>query len=235
MQLVKDPKRDDNIRTWNFTARQEWDLQQHVLVESTRNIPEEASSPNIFPLYKVRLHVKRQYGFYIYNVALIMCLITALTFTSFAVDVDSIGDRVQITLTLLLTSVAFKYYVQQFVPTVSYLTLMDKYILSCMVFQFSMAAVHNSVAGLIKNKNSLNYFEWACFGSGVFAFVVIHIVFGIYSVKYVMKTKKQMKIDRDNYKKLNPGNYSRPMEKSDGEETGTGTILTKETVFLSTK
>lgn len=219
VQLVKDPIRDDNIRTWNFTARQEWELQQHVLVESTQNEPEEASSPNIFPLYKIRLHVKRQYGFYLYNVASIMCLITALTFTSFAVGVDSIGDRIQITLTLLLTSVAFKYYVQQFVPTVSYLTLMDKYILSCMVFQFSMAAIHNSVAGLISNKNSLFYFEWICFGSGLATFALIHVVFGVLSVKYVMKNKKQMAKDRNDYKRTNPGNYSKPMEKSE-KDTG---------------
>ena len=215
VNLRKDPNRDDNIRTWNFTARQEWDLQQHVLAESTQNIPEEGSSPNVFPLYKVRLHVRRQYGFYLYNIALIMCLITALTFTSFAVNVDSIGDRIQITLTLLLTSVAFKYYVQQFVPTVSYLTFMDKYILSCMVFQFSMAAIHNSVAGLISNKNSLSVFEWACFGAGLFAFVAINVVFGIFSVVHVMRTNKLMRMDKEEYRKTNPGNYSKPMSKSE--------------------
>ena len=213
VSLLKDPNRDDNIRTWNFTARQEWDLQQHVLVESTQNTPEEGSSPNIFPLYKVRLHVRRQYGFYLYNIALIMCLITALTFTSFAVSIDSIGDRIQITLTLLLTSVAFKYYVQQFVPTVSYLTFLDKYILACMVFQFSMAAIHNSVAGLISNKKSLGIFEWACFGAGLFVFLAINIGFGIFSVIHNMEAKRLMRIDKENYKKMNPGNYTRPMTK----------------------
>ncbi|XP_065062175.1 glycine receptor subunit alpha-3-like isoform X2 [Rhopilema esculentum] len=204
INLLKDPHKNDNIRTWNFTARQEWDLQQHVLVESTENIPEEGSSPNIFPLYKVQLHVMRQYGFYLYNVALIMCLITALTFSSFAVKVDSIGDRIQITLTLLLTSVAFKYYVQQFVPTVSYLTLMDKYILSCMIFQFAMAAIHNSVAGLITNAKALIYFEWSCFGLALTVFIVIHIVFAIISLKYVVKNKKRMRADKERYRATNP-------------------------------
>ena len=209
--LQKDPNRDDNIRTWNFTARQEWDLQQHVLTESTENQPEEGSSPNIFPLYKVRLHVRRQFGFYLYNIALIMCLITALTFTSFAVGADSIGDRIQITLTLLLTSVAFKYYVQQFVPTVSYLTFMDKYILSCMIFQFGMAAAHNSVAGLISSKSSLRYFEWVCFGVGLLVFVAINIFFGIMSFVYTMQTRRLMRDDKKRYKNTNPGKYSQPM------------------------
>ena len=140
-----------------------------------------------------------------------MCLITALTFTSFAVGVDSIGDRIQITLTLLLTSVAFKYYVQQFVPTVSYLTFMDKYILSCMIFQFSMAAVHNSVTGLISNKDSLTYFEWVCFGAGLFVLVAINVVFGIISVVYMMQTRTLMKDDKEMYKMTNPGKYSPPI------------------------
>eukprot|EP00794_Sanderia_malayensis_P004594 gene4594-5197_t len=41
IKMAKDPDRDDNIRTWNFTARQEWDLQKHVLTESTQNDPED--------------------------------------------------------------------------------------------------------------------------------------------------------------------------------------------------
>lgn len=145
----------------------------------------------------------RQYSFYIYNVALIMCFITILTFSSFAVKADSVGDRIQITLTLLLTSVAFKYYVQQFVPTVSYLTLMDKYVLTCMVFQFFMAAVHNSVSGVITDKTVLQYFEWICLGLALFCFVVFHIIFAIYSMKYKIKNNKQMVADKKAYKDTN--------------------------------
>ena len=203
--LLKDPKRDDNIRTWNFTARQEWDLQPHVLTQSTQSIPEEGASKNIFPLYQIRLHVMRQYGFYIYNVAIIMCLITALTFSAFSVKVDSVGDRIQITLTLLLTSVAFKYYVQQFVPTVSYLTLMDKYLLCCMVFQFAMA-IHNSVSGMITNSKSLHYFEWIVFGTSLSVFVLYHLVFGMLSIIYLWQAKRQIIKDRQEYKDTNTEN-----------------------------
>ena len=132
-----------------------------------------------------------------------MCLITALTFTSFAVGADSTGDRIQITLTLLLTSVAFKYHVQQFVPAVSYLTFMDKYILSCMIFQFGMAAIHDSAGGLISNKESLWHFEWACFGVGLIVFLAMNVVFGIKSLEYVRKARKSMKEDKEKYLQAN--------------------------------
>ena len=138
MTLQKDPEKEDNIRTESFFAPQEWKLCSHVLTESKKSEETSGVSSNRYPQYEIRMNVRRQYKFYIYNVFLVMLLITTLTFGSFAVEADATGDRIQISLTLLLTSVAFKYYVQQFAPTVSYLTLIDKYVLSCMVFQFSL-------------------------------------------------------------------------------------------------
>ena len=213
IKLCKDPDRDDNIRTWNFTAIQEWELQKHVLLEIGKIPPEEGSSENTYPLYKVQLHVRRKYGFYIYNIALLMCLITTLTFTTFAVEVYAVGDRIQITLTLLLTSVAFKYYVQQFVPTVSYLTFLDKYILSCLIFQFGMAAVHNTISGLITSTKSLAIFEVACFEIGLFVFMGMNTVFAAMSVAKVKDVNRKVKKHREEYMETNKHAKARCEEK----------------------
>ena len=210
VKLLKDPKQDDNIRTWNFTGKQEWDLQQHVLVERGETPKEKASSPCIFPLYSVKLHARRQYAFYIYNIALLMCLITALTFTTFAVSVDSTGGRIKITLTLLLTSVAFKYHVHQFVPTVSYVTFLGKYVLSCFIFQFGMAAIHNSVAGLITSTKSLEIFELGCLYGGLFVFLAIHIVFATMSIAKVKEVKDKMLSHENEYEKSNKNQRGKP-------------------------
>ena len=204
LTLVKDDEKDDNIHTWNFYAKQEWDLQRHVITETLTLKPTEGSSGNSYPQYRIRMNVMRQYNFYIYNVSLIMCLITALTFTSFAVKTDAVGDRIQITLTLMLTSVAFKYYVQQFVPTVSYLTLLDKYVLACMVFQFFMA-VYNAVSGMITNAKVLSYSEWSSFIAGLVIFVIMHIIFGLISWKKVKSAEQKITTDKMSYKSTNPG------------------------------
>ena len=204
LTLVKDDEKDDNIHTWNFYAKQEWDLKRHIITETMTLKPTEGSSGNSYPQYKIRMNVMRQYKFYIYNVSLVMCLITALTFTAFAVKADSPGDRIQITLTLLLTSVAFKYYVQQFVPTVSYLTLLDKYVLSCMIFQFCMA-LHNAISGVITNAKTLSLFEHISLAVAVLAFIVIHIVFACLSVMYINLAKNQMLEDKRRYIEDNPG------------------------------
>ena len=51
-------------------------------------------------------------------------LIDLLSFCSFSVEISSPSDRLSVTLTLLLTAVAFKFVVSQSLPTISYLTLL---------------------------------------------------------------------------------------------------------------
>ena len=200
--LAKDLEQNDNIHTWNFTAQQQWDLQRHVLAESKTLLPQEGTSSNSYPQYHIRLNVLRQYSFYLYNVAFIMCLITVLTFTSFAVKTDAVGDRIQITLTLLLTSVAFKYYAQQYVPTVSYLTFLDKYVMTCMVFQF-LVAVHNALSGVITSLSALYHFEWASFTTALAAFSLIHAIFGVKCCFFVKKNKRKIAADAQRYHQEN--------------------------------
>ena len=206
LTLVKDDEKDDNIHTWNFYAKQEWDLRRHVITKTMTLKPTEGSSGNSYPQYMIRMNVMRKYRFYLYNVFLIMCLITVLTFSAFAVKADSPGDRIQITLTLLLTTVAFKYYVQQFVPTVSYLTVLDSYVLCCMVFQFCMA-LHNAISGVITDASALSIFELVSFLLAVVAFVLINTIFGILSFIHIRRAKNQMARDKREYIRCNPGQF----------------------------
>ena len=212
LKLENDPEKEDNIRTDNFFAPQEWKLCSHVLTESKEPVETRGASSNRYPQYEFRMNVRRQYKFYIYNVFLVMFLITALTFGSFAVEADATGDRIQISLTLLLTSVAFKYHVQQFVPTVSYLTLIDKYILLCMVFQF-LITLHNIFGGLITNLKALLIFEWVCFGIALLLFILIHLVVGCFSVKYIKDVKSMERCDGKLF------NERKPIQVMDSEVT----------------
>ena len=57
-----------------------------------------------------------------------------------AVDSDgarmSTADRLSVTLTLMLTAVAYKFIVASALPQVSYLTSLDTYVLVCFLFLF---------------------------------------------------------------------------------------------------
>ncbi|XP_078360747.1 cys-loop ligand-gated ion channel-like [Oculina patagonica] len=175
VEFKKDMRRADTIRSETFTADQEWYLCRHVITEAASTVKTEGSSANDYPLYHIKCHVRRKNGYYLWNIAMIIFLIDILSFCSFSVEISSPSDRLSVTLTLLLTAVAFKFVVSQSLPTISYLTLLDKYVLSGLVFLCCMA-IENAVAASIPDPDKQKYFDRICIYVGVGCFLVIHIV-----------------------------------------------------------
>ena len=203
MFFIKDDEMNDNIREKNFFAPQEWKLCSHVITETSISDCMEGASPVRYPHYTIRMSVKRKFKFYIYNLLPIMFLITALTFSSFAVEAESYISRIHISLTLLLTSVAFKYNVQQYVPRVSYLTLIDKYIMWSMIFQ-SLVALRNIISGFLSNSELLSSFEWMSGVIAVLLFLLITAYLVYLCFAYNNCAKSRMKEDKTKYNERNP-------------------------------
>lgn len=92
--------------------------------------PSESSAGIIYPRCTFTVYLERKTGYYTSNVILPMTIITLLSPLSCTVDEDgaSMGtaDRLSVTLTLLLTAVAYKFVVASSLPTVSYITLLDR-------------------------------------------------------------------------------------------------------------
>ena len=168
----RDKEKPDGVRTSNFVATQEWELQSHLLTTFGETQLEPGISDDKYPTCSIQMHVKRRSSHYMYNVVSVMLLITAMTFSSFLFAPDDLGDRLQIILTLLLTSVAFKYVTIQSLPKVSYLTFLDKYVLGCMFFQF-MLSIQASVSSLLRNKIR-DKFEWVSICLAITFFTVFH-------------------------------------------------------------
>ena len=57
---------------------------------------------------------------------------------TFTLDKDDAGDKLAYSSTIFLTKVAFQFALSTMLPSLSYLTILDKYILACMVFSFSV-------------------------------------------------------------------------------------------------
>ena len=72
VKFKKDMTTKDAIRTETFTADQEWFLCSHVDTEPTKTVKAPGSSNNNYPLYHIRLHVKRKNGYYLWNIAMII-------------------------------------------------------------------------------------------------------------------------------------------------------------------
>lgn len=198
VEFEKDPRKPDTLRPETFTADQEWHLCRNVVTESTSTVSSEGSSANDYPLYHIKCHVKRKSGYYLWNITMIIFLISLLSFCSFSVEISSPSDRLSVTLTLLLTAVAFKFVVSQSLPTISYLTFLDKYVLCGLLFLGCMA-IENAVAAIIPDVPTQKHFDQICLYVAVGCFVFIH---GVFLVFVFDKSRARNRILSENDKKF---------------------------------
>lgn len=90
-------------------------------------------------------YCSRKPGYYLFNAYFLIFLITVAALTVFAVDCKLPQNRLQITCTVLLTSVSFKWVINRSLPTVSYLTSLDKYAITCIFYKCMLCVWHSLV------------------------------------------------------------------------------------------
>ncbi|XP_063728836.1 gamma-aminobutyric acid receptor subunit beta-like, partial [Symsagittifera roscoffensis] len=77
----------------------------------------------------LRCNVKRKFNYFLYNCFLVMLFFAVMSMCNFANKPENVQFRLAGTLTLVLTSVAYKLMLSNSLPTISYLTLVDVYVL----------------------------------------------------------------------------------------------------------
>eukprot|EP01083_Nonionella_stella_P063989 166364_1 len=95
----------------------------------------------------IRLRVNRLPSYYFGNIVFPNFLIVAGCFSAFVVPREDIADRLSVTVTLMLAAVAFRFIVSLMLPKVSYLTLMDYYLLLGFLALILLIA-ENAIAGI---------------------------------------------------------------------------------------
>ena len=93
-------------------------------------------------------YVSRNPGYYITNVYSFNCLITILTLTLFITDVESADKRIAGTFKLILTLFTFKIVTSKTLPTISYLTSLDKYQIINIMYLGMCCAWHSIIASV---------------------------------------------------------------------------------------
>ncbi|CAF3814824.1 unnamed protein product [Rotaria magnacalcarata] len=120
---------------------------------------------------------------------------TYLHFSSFT------GNRIQIVCTLLLTSITFRWTVNRSLPTISYLTTMDKYAIVCMFNLVAHSIWHAAIGFLIFTNTtspaiiSTSWFaklDQTAFCFAIGAFVILHFIFIIWLLLVPLKHRKYM-------------------------------------------
>mmetsp|Transcript_41790 Transcript_41790/g.110622 ORF Transcript_41790/g.110622 Transcript_41790/m.110622 type:complete len:384 (-) Transcript_41790:397-1548(-) len=96
--------------------------------------------------------VRRQPRFYELNVIIMLCMLTTISFVTFFMDArDDLSSNIEITLTLILTAVAFRFSISGKLPTVSYMTVLDKYIMASFLF-LMLVVIENLLCALVVPK-----------------------------------------------------------------------------------
>jgi hypothetical protein len=117
-----------------FTARQpkelrspdaflpDWDI-----TGVDQRLDTDAHDPDqvTYARYNFAIHVHRKRGFYYWNTFLPLAFITLLAWAVFFVPADDLQTRTGVSITALLTAIAFSLVISGTRPRVSYLTFMD--------------------------------------------------------------------------------------------------------------
>jgi hypothetical protein len=85
------------------------------------------------------IEVQRRSNFYIWKVFLPLLLMVVLSWTVFWIDNSELNSQVNISVTTILTVIAFAFAISSNLPKVPYLTFIDVFFLSCYVFVFITA------------------------------------------------------------------------------------------------
>jgi len=92
---------------------------------------------------QIVLKVQRKYQYYMINVALMMFALVSLVLTAWFNHPADIADRQGVDFNLILTAVAFKLVLNSFLPMVSYMTLLDYYVMGGFFFLIMVTICHS--------------------------------------------------------------------------------------------
>jgi len=127
----------------------------------------------------VRLRAVRKSKYYITNVVVMMAVLCAVCVAAWGIDVGDIADRLSVTLTMMLTAVAFKLIVGEQLPKVSYNTFLDIYLIYTMAFMFGVSVYFCIAPHVIAPDNEDKQADLDLYG-GCGTFLSIFVFFNIY-------------------------------------------------------
>ncbi|XP_064646694.1 cys-loop ligand-gated ion channel-like isoform X2 [Lineus longissimus] len=156
VELISDANDIHRVNKQSFVDEQEWSLYKHIEAEPKVLTYEHADPTFQRQAMSVKCRAARRPAYFFWNIFLITFLICSLSFATFSVKHTLPQNRLQLSFTLILTSVAFKFIVNQSLPKISYLTYLDKYVLASMIMLAIICVWHCLVTVIDDNARSLS-------------------------------------------------------------------------------
>lgn len=189
IELEEDNSEISSINVQSFVDEQEWRLHSHVETWKRVTTRIYQNSKYKHAALSTSCRASRRPGFFIWNIFLVMLFICSLAFATFTVELALPQNRLQLSFILLLTTITFKFVVSQTLPRISYLTYLDKYILTSMGILCAVCVWHAIVPCLkynMKLAETVDRCAFVILGSIYFMF---HVIFFLYI--YFVALKKR--------------------------------------------
>lgn len=132
----------------NMLDESMWHLHNVVTTNKSTLKCEYSYGTREYPIVTVKAQALRSPGFFYWNAVLPIFLITLASLGPFVIDLKIPQSRLPSTATMLLTSVSFRWVVGRLLPTVSYLTSLDKYSLASMMIITAQLVYHAIIAAV---------------------------------------------------------------------------------------
>lgn len=130
----------------------EWTIEKVQVRERTNRYVFDNNSE--WSQFRIELVMSRNYGFYVWRVFSIQVLIVALSFLVFLHAADHFGERMSFSLTLFLAGVAFSFVTSGLIPRISYLTLLDVFMLGSYAVIF-LTVVENAAVYVLAHRGRM--------------------------------------------------------------------------------
>lgn len=167
---------------------------------------DEALGENTFRWSQVvtRIQIKRRAEGYLYRVGFYNLLLAYTSICTFAIDpTEGLGDRIGFLITLILASVAFQFIVSQYLPIVSYLTILDKYTFIVFTLCCILLGVVSYIGvAEVTAQERRQYDKW-CLYSYIALLTLAQIVFWVYGYDARKKQMKHFEMGELELRKLN--------------------------------
>ncbi|CAF1361737.1 unnamed protein product [Rotaria magnacalcarata] len=189
--LIADSHQLSAINTHAFIDQQEWRLHEHVETSTKLLSSPFTPSQNQHPAFSATCHAARRPGYFYWNVYFLIFFITVMAFTTFSVTYNLPQNRLQLSFTLLLTAVTFKWVVVRCLPTISYLTTLDKYVLLSMVMLCVVCAWHAIIA--VCPDEVARYWDNMALISLAVIYTLFHVFFFLWMYFVTYRRRRVMK------------------------------------------
>jgi len=161
-------------------------------VNFTRTDPSLSKQGNSYAQFVVELKLSRQWQPYVWRVGLFVFMTMVSSVFVYAMDaIEDAPDRLGFAFTLLLTSVAFQFTVHGSLPQVSYLTLLEVYILASVVIIWMVGLWCALVKGLyISPFSSNDAAHYVAADERVFVLHLLFLIgFHVAAVRYCLRER----------------------------------------------